>query len=294
MRRAQPAFPTKHRHVASTARLLRNQLPPLRPCPLTPFAFLHTARLPARRTLPQDGVALTLTLKHRIHAALQRHGLQPEKISDLFGARGLEYLQQQVLQLPPETARMVTVQVDAMDALTEKITDIEQRIQKQIVPTPQVQLLMTLPGVGAILGPVMALEIGAVERFPRAAQLASYSGLVPRLIASGGHIRHGGSSRQVNLYLKWAFVEAATCAMHVHGYQNSHIGCLFRRLQPTRGYGRAIVAVARHLAEASYWVLRKQQPYRAPRPHQEAAAFVHQRDSARYVWPHDNRVKASG
>jgi hypothetical protein len=35
-----------------------------------------------------------------------------------------------------------------------------------------------------------------------------------------------------------------------------------------------VVAVARHLAEASYWVLRKQQPYKdpAPRPLRSDAA----------------------
>jgi hypothetical protein len=35
---------------------------------------------------------------------------------------------------------------------------------------------------------------------------------------------------------------------------------------PNKGHGRAVVAVARHLAEASYWVLRKKQHYRAPQP----------------------------
>jgi transposase len=130
---------------------------------------------------------------------------------------------------------MVMTQIGAMDELTDKITAIEQRIQEWILPGRPGQLLMTIPGVGPILGPVIALEIGAVERFPRPAQLASYAGLVPRLIASGGHIRHGGSSRWVNLYLKWAFVEAATCAVHVRAYQNSHISRLFQRLRPTRG-----------------------------------------------------------
>jgi len=35
------------------------------------------------------------------------------------------------------------------------------------------------------------LEIGKVERFPSAAHLASYAGLVPRVYASGGHTRMG-------------------------------------------------------------------------------------------------------
>ena len=65
-------------------------------------------------------------------------------------------------------------------------------------------------------------------------------------------------------YLKWGFVEAATCAVRLKAYPDSHIGRLYQRLQPAKGHGRAIVAVARHLAEASFWVLGKQQPYKPP------------------------------
>jgi Transposase IS116/IS110/IS902 family len=50
----------------------------------------------------------------------------------------------------------------------------------------------TVPGIGEILAPLVWLEIGDVKRFPRAESLASYVGLVQRIIASGGRIRHGG------------------------------------------------------------------------------------------------------
>jgi transposase len=124
--------------------------------------------------------------------------------------------------------------------------------------------LRTVPGIGEILAPLVWLEIGDVERFPRAENLASYAGLVPRIIASGGRIRHGGTCRNVDQYLKWGFVEAATCAIRIKAYRGTHIHLLYHRLAPNKGHGRAIVAVARHLAEASFWVLRKRQPYKAP------------------------------
>jgi len=38
---------------------------------------------------------------------------------------------------------------------------------------------------------VLMLEIGRVDRFPTAAHLASYAGLVPRVHSSGGHTRMG-------------------------------------------------------------------------------------------------------
>ena len=203
-------------------------------------------------------------MKLRIHAALDRYGLQSEGISDLFGKAGRAYLAEAAAELPTETRRMVVTQLEALDELPEKIEAVERRIKERIAPSAEVKQLLTMPGVVEILGAVIWLEIGDVNRFPRAEQLASYAGLVPRVIASGERMRLGSVSRSVNQYLKWAFVEAATCAVKLEAYRSEHIGRLYRRLLQKRGHGRAIVAVARHLAEASYWVLRKQQAYRSP------------------------------
>ena len=61
-------------------------------------------------------------------------------------------------------------------------------------------------------------------------------------------------------------MEAANIAIRMKACRQQHIGLLYQRLHPVKGHGRATVAVARHLAEAAYWVLRKRQGYRAPQP----------------------------
>jgi transposase len=234
-----------------------------------PEAWIPPGELRDQRELLRTRMALRdlrTALKHRIHAAIDRYGLHNDALSDLFGKAGREFLLRQITGLPPETRSMLFLQLEVMDDLEPRIADIEARIAARIQPSPEVQLLMTIPGVGKILGPLLWLEIGNVERFPRAENLASYAGLVPRVFSSGGHITHGHTSRYVNHYLRWGFIEAATCAVRHHSFHDSHVGVLFQRLLPTRGYGRAIVAVARHLAEASYWMLRKRQAYRPPQP----------------------------
>ncbi len=74
-------------------------------------------------------------LKHRIHRALERYGLRGQGFTDLFG----------------NTERMVATQLEAMDELTARIEAIERRIQKQIVPSEEVRLLLSSPRVGPIL-----------------------------------------------------------------------------------------------------------------------------------------------
>jgi transposase len=232
-----------------------------------PESWIPPGDLRDQRELLRTRMALRdlrTSLKHRIHAAIDRYGLHATGISDLFGVRGRVYIDRVVDQLPSHTASMIQMQLASLDQLEAQMESIESRIAAVLKPSPSVRLLRTIPGLGEILAPLVWLEIGDVSRFPHAENLASYAGLVPRIIASGGRIRHGGTCRNINHYLKWGFVEAATCAVRLKAYPDSHIGRLYQRLQPAKGHGRAIVAVARHLAEASFWVLGKQQPYKPP------------------------------
>src|SRR4029434_2368656 len=82
-------------------------------------------------------------------------------------------------------------------------------------PTPTVQWLMTLPGVGFILAVVIALELGDIRRFPDAERFASYAGTTPRVHASAGKTRYGALRPDVKRYLKGAFMETAN-ALNLH------------------------------------------------------------------------------
>ena len=132
-------------------------------------------------------------------------------------------------------------------------------------PTPELQLLRTLPGVGWVLAVVLWLEIGDIARFPSAAHLAAYAGTTPRVHASGGRIRYGQLRGDINRYLKWAFIEAAsTICLHRQVRPHRHVSRRSARIQQRKGHPKAVGAVARHLAEASYWIPTKREPYREP------------------------------
>lgn len=161
-----------------------------------PESWIPPGELRDRRELLRTRMALRdlrSSLKHRIHAAIDRYGLQATGISDLFGVRGRVYIDTTLDKLPHDTAAMICVQLTSLDQLEVQVEDIEDRIADALKPSPEVRLLRTIPGIGEILAPLVWLEIGEVERFPRTENLASYAGLVPRIIASGGRIRHGGT-----------------------------------------------------------------------------------------------------
>jgi transposase len=234
-----------------------------------PSVWIPPRELRDHRELPRLRMALVRTrtmLKNRIQAALAKYAIRIEGVSDPFGVKGRQQLEDHLSEFPPETRRSVQEQLALLDQVGETIQGTEKRIQTVIEQTPEIKRLMTLPCVGPILAVVIALEIGSVERFPSSAHLASYAGLVPRIHESGGRAYYGRVRPDVNRYLKWAFVEAANVIVaHQRRLIRHHVVQLYWRIQQRKGHAKAAVAVGRHLAEAAYWILKKAEEYREPK-----------------------------
>jgi transposase len=204
-------------------------------------------------------------LKNRISATLAKYGLVVTDASDPYCQKARPQLVGLLGQLPPHTQWAARTLLAQLDFIEVQIREQEQRLKQLIELTPQMRLLMSLPGVGVILAAVLWLEIGTSERFASADRLASYAGTTPRVHASGGVVRYGRLRPDVNRYLRWAFVEAAnSVAVNHRRCPQRHVSGLYRRLNARKGHAKAIGAVARHLAEAAYWVLSCQEAYRDP------------------------------
>ena len=204
-------------------------------------------------------------LKNRIHATFAKYAITFEEVSDLFGVRGRNLVEKRLVELPPETRHSVQEQLKLLDQLEKQIDQTEKRIRQMVKITPEMQLLMSLPGVGPILAVLIALEIGDVARFGDGAHLASYCGAVPRVRSSGGKTYYGKTRPDVNHYLKWAFTEAANAiAVNQQRMTGRHVAALYQRISHNKGHAKAIGALRRHLAEAAYAVLKSAQPYHEP------------------------------
>ncbi len=218
---------------------------------------------------------LCTQVKNRIHATLARHRVQVPG-TDLFGVEARLQLDARLPELPTHSRETVVDERAVLDFLELQIDSAEQRLQVIRAASPEADLLKTLPGVGKILSRVLMLEIGKVERFPTAAHLASYAGLAPRVHSSGGHTRMGQVCGNVNRNLKWALVEAGNLVViHQRQLAGTHVVRLYQRIKRRKNHQKAVVAVARHLAEASYWVLTKQEVYREPRLARQALSSTH-------------------
>ena len=234
-----------------------------------PTVWIPPAEIRDLRDLPRTRMVLTRErgrLKNRIHATLATYGITIDGATDAFGKRGREELGRKLSLLPPHSRFSVERLLEQLDGVQDEIERFESRMKECFRSSQGLELLRTLPGVGFILASVILLEVGDVSRFPAASRLAAYSGTTPRVHASGGRTRYGQLRPDVNRYLKWAFVEAANLIAINHRRSSfGHVDRLYLRIRERKGHQKALGAVARHLAEATYWILTKEEAYREPR-----------------------------
>jgi transposase len=221
-------------------------------------------------------VRLRTRVKNRIHGTLTRHNVLVPG-ADLFGVGPRLELTKRLPELPVHSREAVEQELKALDFLEDQVESAENRLEAIMQVSAEADLLKTLPCVGKILSMVLMLEIGRVDRFPTAAHLASYAGLVPRVRSSGGHTRMGKVCGNVNRNLKWALVETGNLiVLSQRRLAGTHVVRLYQRINRCKNHQKAVVAVGRHLAEAAWWVLTKQEVYREPQgPRKQALSSTH-------------------
>lgn len=214
-------------------------------------------------------------MKHRIHGYLNQYGAkdwveqeEDVEVRDWFTLQARAHLMKAIDQLPAATREAIRQQYLALVELERHVRSLELAIEGRVGALGWLRLLRTLPGVGLVLGATIWLEIGEVQRFPSAAHLAAYSGLLPTVHSSGGKSWRGPTPKSCNHYLKWAFVEAANGIVARRKKtrdKHPHVVSLYERVKATTKIsGKAKVAMARHLAESAWWILTRKQPYREP------------------------------
>ena len=140
--------------------------------------------------------------------------------------------------------------------LTRQIRRLEHELVPQLVPDPDVQRLLWVPGIGKVNAFTILLEVDGITRFDSDRKFFSYCRLVPGTNDTGGKQRHR-ASKDGNRYLKIAFSHAAVRAMQYFPEIRSWAQKKTRR--KNKHIARALVA--KELARIVYHVLSSGEPF---------------------------------
>jgi transposase len=141
--------------------------------------------------------------------------------------------------------------------LKVSIERLEDQVHKRANSMPEYKRLLTIPGIGPILGMTIALETGPVERFPTPGNFASYCRSVRSERTSNGKKKGENNVKCGNKYLGWAFVEAANFAQRFDPLAKA----FYERKKAQVNVMVATKALACKLAKAAWHVMSQNVEY---------------------------------
>jgi transposase len=124
--------------------------------------------------------------------------MEPKEASKLYGH--------------PANQLIAQVQAEHIQALAKSINRVEKAVVACAKAIPLYEKLLTIPGIGRILGMTITMEVGDVKRFRTDGNFASYCRVVDAKRLSNGKCKADNNQKCGNRYLAWAFVEAANFA----------------------------------------------------------------------------------
>ena len=210
---------------------------------------------------------LATQAKNRMHAVLQRHHLLPPTGNPFHPSQQewwlrlpLGKLEQVNLQSDLETLQFAEKQLLCLTSMLEEIANQNEQVTR----------LLQLPGFGVVTAVTIWAAIGDIHRFADAQHLVGYAGLGTRVHDSGMTTRSGRITKAGRRDLRVALIQAAQIAANSHPHWKAELA----RLQPRLGRNKAIVAIARKLLVAVWYILAQHKTDRFVQPEAIAQKFL--------------------
>lgn len=198
---------TDKRDALILAQLLRTDM--------IPESYIYPAKdRPLRDLVRQrwNVVAMRADDYRRLRILLYRNGITDVGSNDvrLLGEEEVRELLDH-----PLVRRHALLELERIAFYTQQIRCLEKEILALTKTRHDFKNLITIPGIGSVLALTILLEIGDIHRFRDARHFSSYCRIAPGCANSGESEHRSRGSKQGNPYLKWAFTQAAACAIRV-------------------------------------------------------------------------------
>ena len=238
--------------------LMKEMLPEAHLCSQTSEEIRRL--LKTRSVLVQSMVKI----KNQIHGMMLGYGIETtaaqfqskrkrqELINDLADHNYSDY-----------TASSLKVMLKILDDLSAEIKDIEKHLEEMVERNEDVELLMTIPGIGINTATTIAAYTEDLERFEgNYKKFAAYVGIIPSVHNSNESTHYGRITKHGPQELRTAFVQAAMGMIRLTKVTSEwRLLKEYQRRKDEKGSGRAIIALARKITRIVFVMLSKRERF---------------------------------
>ena len=188
----------------------------------------------------------------RIATYLRNRGV---KGSNNVAHKALGAARSQNVTLPAQEVGAAIVAELAEDilGLKDRLQSIDEEIGQRFFARREARVLISLPGMGPILGAEFLVCVGEISAFESADRLAAYAGLVPAARDSGKWVGNNRRMRGGNKVLKRVFYQSAFASLRSAPESRAFYD---RKRAEGKRHTQALIALARRRVNVLWAMLR--------------------------------------
>jgi transposase len=203
-------------------------------------------------------VGVSTDLSNQIRSVLETFGLRARgRAGGAFEAKVREQIADR-----PEVAGVVEPLLAVWRTVRDQVAGLDRKLIAAAKEDATCRLLMTCPGVGAVVASSFSAAVEAPGHFRRSRSVGAYLGLTPKRHQSGETDHSAGVSKRGDKLLRSYLFEAAA-ALLIRVQRPSALKAWGLGLVQRLGFKRAAVAVARKLAVVLHAMWKENKPFEA-------------------------------
>jgi transposase len=203
-------------------------------------------------------VGISIDLSNQIRSVLKTFGLRANgRAGGMFEAKVHEQIEDRL-----EVASVVVPLLTVWRTVRDQIAALDRKLLTIAKADATCRLLMTCPGVGAVVATSFSAAVEAPDYFRRSRSVGAYLGLTPRRHQSGEIDHSAGVSKRGDRLLRSYLFEAAACLL-ARVQRTSALKTWGLGLVQRLGFKQAAVAVARKIGVVLHAMWKNNAPFQA-------------------------------
>jgi transposase len=229
-----------------------------------PIKSLDQQALATLHRLRSSWISQRTARINAVRGSLREYGLVIPLGSHKVVPHVLEYLGDAETAIPDLVRPFLAEACNEIVQLGQRIRSVDQTLKQRAQEDARVRRLCTIPGIGIVTATALVAFVGQVRRFRSGRCFASYLGLTPRERSSGARRWLGRISKRGDAYLRTLLIHGARSlllsASRTSALDSMRAWAL--RLKSTRGYNKAVVAVANKMSRFVWAVWHDEREFR--------------------------------